>query len=186
MTKILDNFDLILDFLEFPNEDTFYYLQILQREGKFKHRQRYSTLLSRDKKLDIDEIKYLCRIFTARAYISVIPRSLRKFTLELSKEVIDRVAHNAFITSTLRLPDSVALSQQTICSKSSLWMFDVDDPNLKDIILEECIKSGIEVKLIVPSFSGCHIIVKPFNPKDFKYSSLIKKESNTIIFGYKS
>lgn len=30
--KIIDNFDLIQDLLEFPNNDEFYYLQIMQRK----------------------------------------------------------------------------------------------------------------------------------------------------------
>lgn len=181
MIKI-DNFKLIKDFLVFPESDTYFYLQVLQRR-KGMTKQRYSNLIvNRD--FDEDIIEYYCKMFTARAYISVIPRSLKKFTVELSKAVLNRVFNESYVTSTFRLPDSIALSKKTVISGYNLWMFDIDDPDMKDIVLEECKLCKIDVKVVIPSFKGYHIIVKPFNPTGFKYESLIKKESNTLLFGY--
>ena len=182
----LDNTQLILDYLIFPDKDTYYYLQVLQRDGGTKPRQRYSTLITQDRQIDLEEIKYLCRLFTARAYISVIPRSLKKFTNELSMAVIERVATGSYVPSTLKLPSSVALSPKTIKSGSSLWMFDCDNEASTGLVLKWCKGAGVDVVLEVPSFQGCHIIVKPFNPKKCVLTSMIKKESNTMIFGCKS
>lgn len=182
---VIDNIDTILNFISFPDADTYYYLQILQRDT-VKPKQRYSSLLSLQKGIDFKEIKSLCKIFNARAYISIIPRSLKKFTLELNKAIVERVSNNAFVPSNLRLPDSIALSPKTIQSGASLWMLDVDYPEMKDQILDYLHLKDIEVKLILPTFKGYHIIVRPFNPVDFKYESLLKKNSNTILFGYSS
>ena len=182
---VINNIDTIFDFISFPDADTYYYLQILQR-NIIKPKQRYSLLLSLQTGVDFEEIKHLCEIFNARAYISIIPRSLKKFTLELSKAIVERVANNAFVSSNLRLPDSIALSPKTIQSGASLWMLDVDNPEMKDEILHYLYLKDIEVKLILPTFKGYHIIVEPFNPVDFRYESLLKKDSNTILFGYSS
>lgn len=182
----LDNIELILRFLSFPDPDCYYYLQILQREGRT--RQVYSTLITKDRPINIEEVKYLCREFTGRAYISLCPRSLKKFTLELSKAVIERVVNETYVTSTLRLPDSIALKSGTIVSGGTLWMFDIDDPKLKEPTLNKCEECGIVVKLIVPSFQGYHIIVEPFNPTNFDQECLaiLKRDANTMIFGCKS
>lgn len=193
----LDNTKLILDRLKFPDNDTYYYLQILQREGEPKV-QRYSTLVTKEKGIDIEEIKHLCRFFIGRAYISIIPRSLKKFTLELLNRVTERVKNECYVPSIFGISNSVAVSPKTIISKGSLWLFDVDCPDFKDPILKKCEDLGIEVDSVIPSFQGYHIIVKPFNPKilsetgseviylenDVTFS--IKKEANTMIFGIKS
>lgn len=193
----LDNTELILDLLKFPNNDTYYYLQILQREGEPKV-QRYSTLVTKERGINIEEIKYLCRLFTGRAYISIIPRSLKKLTLELLSRVTERVKNECYVPSIYGISKSVAISPKTIVSKSSLWLFDVDCPDFKDPILKKCEDLGIEVKTVIPSFQGYHIIVKPFNPKilsetnseviylenDVTFS--IKRDVNTMIFGVKS
>ena len=192
----IDNILSLAPLLLFPDSDTYYYVQVLERKTEYT-KQRYSNIIVSQKNLEqaIPGIKDICQKFVARAYISIIPRSLKKFTLELGCEVLKRLSNNVYQASNFRLPDSVALSPKTTKSKGSTWLFDIDNPEHKDPVESWCKKSGICIKAVVQTFHGYHFLVQPFNPTPLGITDSmivklgdgvefgIKKDANTILYG---
>ena len=183
----LDNIELIKPLLVFPDQDTYYFIQVLERKDEYTQ-QRYSAPITSLKGLDriLPNIKDLCQKFEARAYISLIPRSLKKFTEELGIAVLGRIRNGNYVLSNFHLCDSIALHPGTTKKNGSLWLFDVDAKDQKEPVLEWCKKSGICIKAIVPSFSGYHFLVQPFNPRPLSIpKTMIAKIENNIEFGIK-
>jgi hypothetical protein len=191
----LDNIELIKGILNFPDKDTYYYLQVLERKKEYT-RQRYSSPITSFQTLEklLPNVKDICQKFEARAYISLLPRSIEKYTKELSIAVIERIKHGNYVSSNFRLTDSVALHPETIKKGGNLWLFDVDSKDYLETVKDWCNTNNIIIKTIIPTFSGYHFIVQPFNPSslgipgtmivrvnDIKFD--IKKDSNTIIYG---
>jgi len=89
---MIDNFKLIKSFLEFPNDDIYYHLQILRRgkdhpDMSAANRVIKSYFICSLESLDYveEEIKKLCEFFGARAYINLAPKSIKKTTMLLLK-----------------------------------------------------------------------------------------------------
>ena len=192
----LDNIELIKPLLVFPDQDTYYFIQVLERKDEYT-KQRYSAPITSKEGLErvTPNIKDLCQKFEARAYISLIPRSLRKFTEELGSAVLERIRNRNFVQSNFRLCDSIALHPGTTKKNGSLWLFDVDSKDQKERVKLWCEKSGICIKAVIPSFSGYHFLVQPFNPNPLGITKTmiariedniefgIKKDTNTILYG---
>lgn len=191
MTEI-DNISKVLPLLDF-DPDTYYYVQVLERKKGYT-KQRYSELLIDPERL-ICSIKEVCLKFEARAYISVIPRSLKKFTVELGYEISKRIKNNVYQPSNFHVSDSVALSPNTVKKGGNVWLFDIDNPEYRNPVENWCKKGGINVKAIIPTFQGYHFLVSPFNPSLFGIGSNLKirieggiefdmkKDSNTLFYG---
>ena len=74
-------------------------------------------------------------------------------------------------------------------------LFDVDNPEHKDLVESWCKKSGICIKAVVQTFHGYHFLVQPFNPTPLGITDSmivkledgvefgIKKDANTILYG---
>ena len=193
----IDNISLLAPLLNFPDNDTFYYVQVLERKSGFT-KQRYSSAIVNLEK-SIPGIKEVCLKFGARAYISVIPRSLKKFTVELGCEILKRMSNNVYQPSNFHLPDSVVLSPKVAKPKGSTWLFDIDNPDFKEEVEDWCKGNGIIIKAEVPTFHGYHFLVQPFNPvalninvntmkvellENIKFD--IKRDANTILYGIES
>ena len=128
-----------------------------------------------------DEIISLCELFKARAYINLAPKSSIRLAqlanCELSKRIFDndyKKVHKIFNTAAGKLK-----------SKNPMWVIDVDDPNLLNVILGYFAKNNIDIEAIVPTKSASHIISKPFRldyfNKEFSYIS-VHKNNPTILF----
>ena len=186
---MIDNFELISELIKTNKEkDCFFHLQIIRR-GKdhpdlpaanrtiMQYFIEDEIHLSKRK----DEIISLCELFKARAYINLAPKSSIRLAqlanCELSKRIFDndyKKVHKIFNTAAGKLK-----------SKNPMWVIDIDDPNLLNVILGYFAKNNIDIKAIVPTKSASHIISKPFRldhfMKDFSYIS-VHKNNPTILF----
>lgn len=199
--KLVNNFNLFKEIMEFNNEDEFYFVQILIR-GKDGHTEqgvngnnknrliKYYTIRSVDElSRKEEEIKSICHALNARAYIHPTKRSF--------SEVAD---------ATLRITTDMYLSGKnvvglkgaysTACGKSFIsndkkFVIDIDkeDENLVDIVnfIEIWCDPKPEAKFLykVPTAHGVHIITKPFNTKLFseRYPDIdVHKNNPTLLY----
>ena len=201
--KLVNNFNLFKEIMEFNNEDEFYFVQILIR-GKDGHTEqgvngnnknrliKYYTIRSVDELCrKEEEIKSICHALNARAYIHPTKRSF--------SEVAD---------ATLRVTTDMYLSGKnvvglkgaysTACGKSFIsndkkFVIDIDkeDENLVDIVnfIEIWCDPKAEAKFLykVPTAHGVHIITKPFNTKLFseRYPDIDVHKNNPTLLYYK-
>lgn len=202
MKKIVDNFLQISNFL-FLNEenrlaeDEFYFLQVLVRRkdgnkvsGNNKNRLvKFYRVRTADELMSFkDEIVALCRVTNGRAYINPTPRNYKN----VANLVLEDTARTFISQNYAGLPSMYP----TACGKSyvkekrfyivDLDNVDIDDPNstkvYRDYINEEC--NG-EVKALVPTKSGCHLICKKFNTKKFndKFPCIdVHKNNPTLLY----
>lgn len=201
MLMILDNLKKITKLLDFK-EGTFYYLEILQRKkdnpNVVKDRkiyQRFITSLTELYEI-YNDIKLLCKIYNARAYFSLIPRSNERFAKECLRAYTEKVCSNNY-KNTFLIPDKVVLLPQVICPGNKMWILDVDVED-EDYIGE--FKDAVDGKLvdifeILNTPNGYHVVVDTFNLRSKglidlkddnyrfeKFEFTLRKEALTIIY----
>lgn len=193
---MVDNFDAIRTMLDFSN-DNFYFIQIIKRRkenpdmlrGERHVRSYYVSNMDYFNNIK-DEIKSLCIMYNARAYIYVTPRSKKKVAMSTLKMVVDSITNESY-DSLNKLYDSAAGSTPLA---PKYWLVDLDTKNnelIDDALhcISQCDSgySNIIVK-IVPTINGVHIITRAFNLQQFKdkfkeYDTTdIHKDANTLLF----
>ena len=206
---IVDNYDIIKRFLKFE-EGIYYFVQVIQRRRENpdlpkNEIQRGYWYITSEKELDIhkEKIVLLCSIYNARAYISLIPRSLEKFSklciIEFGKRVYNKTYNNIF-----SLPQKVALSDETRVTKlypKPFWLIDIDTlSDLDEIKLFILQKTEINILDVIPTVRGAHLVVECFNPNkelgDYYVSNnnyiitksrepiTLIKSCNTLLYSY--
>lgn len=170
---IIDNISKISSLLKFQ-EGIFYYVQVIQRrkenpelpKGDMKRYQTFITSME-DLKIHLPRIKKVCEDFNARAYISLVPKSLEKLAKQCALEYVKRINSGEY-KRVWDIPNRLALSYDIrvkIPGEKPYWMFDVDNKEDKDPILEFLLKNKVEVVDTIGTPNGCHIVAKVFNPK---------------------
>ena len=191
---MIDNFKLIKSFLEFPNDDIYYHLQILRRgkdhpDMSAANRVIKSYFICSLESLDYveEEIKKLCEFFGARAYINLAPKSIKKTTMLQLKYLAQRAYEGDF----KKIWKSWNTCAGEIKGEESRWVVDVDSFSsviVRDII--NCIhhiqpENYDKVKEVIPTKNGFHIISEPFNLQQFKeiYPDIdVHKNNPTILY----
>ena len=193
---IIDNTEQIKKLISNCGKDEFYMLQVLHRakdgktpyepEGKKISQQTVKTYyISSPEYLDykMNEIRDLCRMFNARAYINLNKKSWRQISLkslEILAGVIAKADDNPDEWKSVKTIIDSACGQTGACDKNKTWVVDVD---CKDIIELETIKNVIDqcepfdtekVVDVIPTLHGYHLITKPFNK--MKFSQLYNKQ----------
>ena len=200
---ITDNIEKISSLLKFK-EGIFYYIQVIQRRKDNpdlvkSDMKRYQTFITseEDFKIHLPRIKKVCADYNARAYISLLPRSLEKLAKECALEYVKRIAKEEY-KRVWDIPNRLALSDSIRAAgvySSPWWLFDMDDLSKYDDFLKNIKKNSISVIAELDTVSGKHIIVRPFNPKRIeKYKSkedyifpdgskaTLRKDCNTILY----
>lgn len=207
MEKI-NNYDKVKSLLVFEKGVTYYFIQVIQRRKdnpelpKSEIQRGFWFITSpEDFELHWERIRKTCEDFNARAYISLIPRSLEKLGKKCLLEYSKRIANNEY-SRIFSIPQKNALSIETIhCTnliKKPRWCIDIDCekdmPKVSEIFL---IFTNIQSILKTPN--GYHLIVDCFNPKnilnyrisksrdDYRLGNgeefTLRKECNTILYG---
>jgi len=188
---MVNNFELIKNFVEFDSEDDFYFCQVLRRRKE--NPEMITDVINIDNfyiksKQDFDKYKEriieICDRNKARAYIRLNRRSFKK------------IAHktNLLIAGYLEQEDyrSVPKAYLSACGQfnnetNKKWILDLDKEHLpfinqvKDLLLE----LNSTLYLEVPTKNGIHLIVSGFNPNNFSkiYPTIeIKKDQPTILY----
>jgi hypothetical protein len=199
---MVNNFEIIRKFLNFSDNDTYYFLQILKRRKDNPGMDKDMVVIddifiySLDQYDRIqDEIIKTCTIHNARAYFRVNKRSMKKSALQMLKRVTDLIISENY-KGVKNAYSSV--SGEFHADEDKKWIVDVDDfdkskmgDSLRGLAiyqnLEELQKETNRIPLmeVVPTKNGIHIITRPFNLQKFKemYPDIdVHKENPTILY----
>jgi hypothetical protein len=191
---MIDNFELIKPLLTFLSDDIYYHLQILRRgkdhpELPAANRVIKSYFICSLESLNYveQEIKDLCKLFGARAYINLAPKSIKKTTMLQLKYLAQRAYEGDF----KKIWKSWNTCAGEIKGEEPRWVVDIDDNNVKWNYVMDDIDTlepySIDTKYItnIPTKSGWHIITTPFNLQQFKekYPNIdVHKNNPTLLY----
>ena len=194
---MIDNLEQIKQLLNFENEGDFYFLMVLKRkkdqpEGERDNHQSVRTIKTYcvdsieylDKRYD--EIKQLCEMFKARAYIHVQKQNHKDVSLEMMMSLAERIKNGQHIQKGLF--DSVVGQIKT---NEKRWIVDVDTKDNKEILniklkIDSCQPFGKD-KIIaeIPTKNGYHLITEKFDVMEFAkhFPEIeIQKKNPTLLF----
>lgn len=193
---MIDNINIIKNLLNFEKEGDFYMLYVFKRkkdqpEDERSNHQSVRTIKTYcvdsieylDKRYD--EIKLLCEVFKARAYIHVQKQNHKDVSLDLMSELVERIKSNSF--NQKNIFDSVVGQLKT---HEKRWIVDIDnkdDDYVNKMILDisKLKPEGDKVEHIVPTKNGYHLITKKFDMLNFskQYPGLdVQKKNPTLLF----
>ena len=194
---MIDNLEQIKQLLSFENEGDFYMLYVFKRkkdqpEGERDNHQSVRTIKTYcvdsieylDKRYD--EIKQLCEMFKARAYIHVQKQNHKDVSLEMMMSLAERIKNGQHIQKGLF--DSVVGQIKTHEKK---WIVDVDTKDevelnaVKFAINKFCRPEGDKVEAVIPTKNGYHLITEKFDVMEFAKhfpNTKIQKKNPTLLF----
>lgn len=193
---MIDNLELIKPLLNFEKEGDFYMLYVLKRkkdqpEGERDNHQSVRTIKSYciesieylEKRYD--EIKQLCEMFKARAYIHVQSQNHQDVSLNMMVNLAKRIQNGQI--NQKHLFDSTVGKVQT---QEKRWVVDIDtkENGIENLISNEIYMlrpTGPKVEAIIPTKNGNHLITKRFDVMQFKklYPEIdIQKKNPTLLF----
>ena len=191
---MIDNLEQILPLLKFESEDDFYYLQILQRKKEnpqvgSNSRVIKNYYITSEQQLigRYEEIKQLCWVFNARAFIRLNKRSFKKVGMKCMVNIANTMMNGDYKFLKSSYDRACGLGHNDGEKK---WVLDLDNveeisPLMLSFIDNECEPKGAKCYIILKSKSGFHLITKPFNSQQFslKYPEIgIHKDSPTNIY----
>lgn len=207
---IIDNFNLLSDFVSIQSDDkdTYYIIDIIKRK-KDDDTVTYSSRIinsyvvdSKKSLLDLkDRITKECMDKKARAYLRMNRRSYKYTSLKMLVELSNLVANDNDLFKLPKIFTSV--SGKFFKEPNKKWLIDFDSKDEKlinqiiDVITEtyntynnDKLKYDDIVLVKVPTFSGFHLLTKPFNLKHFRWLSNnkglpnleIHKDSPTLLY----
>lgn len=186
-----NNFELFIEYIQTrcpdfdTNPDSYFTVEIIRR-GKDNpgmpaaniHFQNFyiSSLAGLEKKKK--DIITMCQAFRARAYFSINVKSFRQVALNTLAELA-RLAAAGNFTKPYAIYSSC--SGEYVKHSDRLWIIDLDSPETPDgLTFEEYVnrisqvlretRPGREVLFKVPTRTGLHLIVQPFDQDLFKES----------------
>jgi hypothetical protein len=194
---MIDNIELIKPLLNFENEGDFYMLYVFKRkkdqpEGERDNHQSVRTIKTYcvdsveylEKRYD--EIKQLCEMFKARAYIHVQKQNHKDVSLDMMVSLAERIRNGQNIQKGLF--DSVVGQIKTYEKR---WIVDIDSKDNKELLkvklaIDRCAPFGKD-KIIseIPTKNGYHIITERFDVMEFgkHYPDVdIQKKNPTLLF----
>jgi hypothetical protein len=202
--KNIDNMSTIKRLLNFENEGDFYMLYVFKRkkdqpEGERDNHQSVRTIKTYcvdsveylEKRYD--EIKQLCEMFKARAYIHVQKQNHKDVSLNMMVALAQRIQDGNLKQKGLF--DSVVGQLKT---HEKRWIIDIDNvstdrfahaeyyTSMREYINELQEEAGKDKNMaFVKTKSGFHIITQPFNVMKFKerYPDVdIQKKNPTLLY----
>lgn len=193
---MIDNIEIIKPLLNFDEEGDFYMLYIFKRkkdqpEGERDNHQSVRTIktycIDSIEYLDkrYDEIKQLCEMFKARAYIHVQRQNHKDVSLNMMVALAERIRNGQ--TKQQHLFDSVVGQIKT---QEKRWIVDVDTKlwitaHAIHQYITECRPEGEKVEAVIPTKNGFHFITKKFDVIEFKnrYPEVeIQKKNPTLLY----
>ena len=193
---MIDNLELIKPLLNFENEGDFYMLYIFKRkkdqpEGEKDNHQSVRTIRSyciksiEQLEKRYDEIKMMCEMFKARAYIHVQKQNHKDVSLNMMVELAQRIQNGQHEQQNLF--DSIVGQLKTLEKR---WIVDVDDfeyvsPMMLAYIDHKCKPYGSKIEAVIPTKNGHHLITKKFDVMEFKkqYPNIdIQKKNPTLLY----
>lgn len=174
----VNNFDKLSSLLEFPNEDTFYWIQVLKRRKDNPEMQENSKIcgtywiFNKSELLDIkDELIYLSNIHNARVVLWVNPRNAKEINFKCAQLALEYYQSGQY-KAVKHLTDSVCgKTRSKVLDKRYIIDVDTKDPEYLNTIVETrraCVKdTSLTLETIIPTIHGYHIICTGFDKQEF-------------------
>lgn len=198
----VNNYPTIRKQLTFDTEDDFYVVHIMQRKKynssvKSNSRIIKSYYIRSMEYLNShkEEIKQLCILFKARAYIYLETKSFKKVCLQAAQKILEYAENQAY-SYAYRAYISACTSSFKIGGIKK-WIIDIDTLDYNDLLdslnifinnttkTNKCKPVEI-VKIDTPN--GCHLVTTPFDLRNFstQFPGLqVKRHSPTILYSPK-
>lgn len=197
MYNSIDNIELIKGLLNFEREGDFYMLYVFKRkkdqpEGERDNHQSVRTIktycIDSIEYLEkrYDEIKQLCEMFKARAYIHIQKQNHSDVSLEMLSALATRIKNGQHHQK--HLFDSVVGQLKTYEKR---WIIDVDTKDIRELetikftVNKLCKPFGDKIWETIPTKNGFHLITDKFDVMSFKisYPDLdIQKKNPTLLY----
>jgi hypothetical protein len=194
---MIDNIQQIKSLLHFEEPGDFYMLYVFKRkkdqpEGERDNHQSVRTIktycIESIDHLDrrYDEIKQLCEMFKARAYIHVQKQNHKDVSLEMMMQLAQRIKNGQ--PNQKGLFDSVVGQIKT---QEKRWIVDIDtkdeqfDREVQLFINTKCRPFGAKVIANIRTKNGNHLITERFDVKTFseKFPDIdIQKKNPTLLY----
>jgi hypothetical protein len=193
---MIDNLELIKPLLNFTDEGDFYMLYVFKRkkdqpEGEKDNHQSVRTIKTYCIKSighleeRYDEIKQLCEMFKARAYIHVQKQNHRDVSLNMMVELAQRIQNGQH--NQKGLFDSVVGQIKTTEKR---WIVDVDTKDEEELLrVMKCINiarpEGDKIYSTIPTKNGYHLITGRFDVLMFRNvfpDVEIQKKNPTLLY----
>ena len=193
---MIDNLELIKTLLNFENKGDFYMLYIFKRKkdqttDKSNHQSVRTTKTYCVDSIEYlekryDEIKQLCEIFKARAYIHVQKQNHNDVALEMIPAIVKRIQSGQI--NQKHVFDSVVGQLKTYEKR---WIVDVDTKDEQEVntikftINQLCRPFGDKIWETIPTKSGYHLITDRFDVMQFKtsYPDIdIQRKNPTLLY----
>lgn len=193
---MIDNLEIIKTLLQYKEPGDFYMLYILKRkkdqpEGERDNHQSVRTIKTYciESKAHLeqryDEIKQLCELFKARAYIHVQCQNHRDVSLNMMVALAQRIQDGNMKQQGLF--DSVVGQIKT---REKRWIIDIDTKDVTTIAsislsIELCRPEGPKIETMVPTKNGVHLITSRFDVMEFskQYPDIdIQKKNPTLLY----
>ena len=194
---MIDNIEIIKKLLTYEKEGDFYMLYIFKRkkdqpENEKDNHQSVRTIktysIESTEYLDkrYEEIKKLCEVFSARAYIHVQKQNHNDVSLDMLAILASRIKNG--VINQKSLFDSVVGKIKT---HEKRWIIDIDTKDqsqlkdVKEFIDKECRPYGPKIIETVPTKNGYHIITERFDVMTFKRKHPdvdIQKKNPTLLY----
>ena len=193
---MIDNLELIKPLLNFEKEGDFYQLFVFLRKkdqttDKANHqsvRTIKSYCITSTEYLEdrYEEIKMLCEVFKARAYIHVAKQNHKDVGMNMITEIVNRIQSGQI--NQKNVFDSVVGQIKT---QEKRWIVDIDTKE-KSFIEEvvtfinvKCEPIRDKINGIIPTKNGYHLITDKFDVMTFKqkYPDIdIQKKNPTLLY----
>ena len=193
---MIDNLELIRPLLNFSEEGDFYMLYVFRRkkdqpEGERDNHQSVRTIktyrVSNFEYLEkrYDEIKMLCEVFKARAYIHVQKQNHKDVGLAMISGIAERLKAGQIDQS--HIFDHIVGQLNTYEKR---WIIDIDSKE-EDYLTEvsdfisSCRPAGNKIIQKTPTKNGYHLITDRFDVLEFKarFPQIdIQKKNPTLLF----
>ena len=193
---MIDNLNLIKPLLNFDKLGDFYMLYVFKRkkdqpEGERDNHQSVRTIKTYCiESIDhlerrYDEIKQMCEMFKARAYIHVQKQNHYDVSLNMMVELAQRIQNGQH--NQKGLFDSVVGQIKT---QEKRWIVDLDTKDDDEVVrmtkvINVARPEGDKVISIIPTKNGYHFITKRFDVMMFKniYPDVdIQKKNPTLLY----
>jgi hypothetical protein len=193
---MINNIELIKPLLNFSEKGDFYMLYVFKRKkdqpkGERDNHQSVRTIktycIESIDHLDRrwDEIKQLCEMFKARAYIHVQKQNHKDVSLNMLSLLAERIRDG--VSNQKSLFDSVVGQIKT---QEKRWIVDIDTKDIQElrnvqVTINKCKPEGPKTKYLIPTKNGFHLITDKFDVLEFKkqYPKIdIQKKNPTLLY----
>jgi len=193
---MINNLELIKPLLNFSEQGDFYMLYVFKRkkdqpEGERDNHQSVRTIktycIESIEHLErrYDEIKELCEMFKARAYIHVQKQNHKDVSLNMLASLAERIRDG--VSNQKGLFDSVVGQIKT---QEKRWIVDIDVTDFHAVTeLSQFINylkpEGKKIEEVIPTKNGWHLITGKFDVKTFseKFPDIdIQKKNPTLLY----